>query len=156
MNEGQKVPEAVRSMLLPLQSGNMLVPYSVVQEIIAYRTPQPSGDAPTWVLGILDWHRWRIPVVSAERLLGNAYSPTAKKRHIVVCNLLNGNDTMPCAGVVTQGIPQLVRVAADAILPIDNSDSAPPWVAEQMRFRGDDVWVPALDVLASKLASVIV
>jgi chemosensory pili system protein ChpC len=141
-------------MLLPLQSGTMLVPYSVVQEIIAYRSPEPSEAMPSWILGMLDWHRWKLPVISAEKLLGAAFAATGKKRHIVVCNLLNGDDTLPCVGVVTQGIPQLVRVDADAMIPLGEA-SPSPWVAQQLRFRGEEVWIPALKELARDLASLL-
>jgi len=141
-------------MLMPLQSGTMLVPYSVVQEILVYRDPKPEPALPSWVLGMLDWHRWRLPVISAEKLLGGVFSAGGKKRHIVVCNLLNGDDTLPCVGIVTQGIPQLVRVESDAVIPLGGANPS-PWIAQQLRFRGEDVWIPALKELGKDLRSLL-
>ena len=144
----------VRSLLLPLQSGAVLVPYSVVQEIIAWRLPDVVENAPPWLLGVIAWRRWRLPVISAEALLGATFLRPSRKAHIVVCNLLTGDDRLPCAGIVTQGVPQLVRADLDNIFPLPR-DERQPGVSDFLRFRDTEAWIPDLPALAGRLASAL-
>jgi chemosensory pili system protein ChpC len=145
---------SIRSLLLQLQDGSMLLPYSVVQEIIAWRLPDPVSESPAWLLGLIQWRRWRLPVVSAETLLGADFARPSRKAHIVICNLLTGDSQIPCAGIVSQSVPQLVRADADNVLP-NNAAPSSPWVAENLRFRETDAWIPDLATLAGQLSAVL-
>ena len=153
MEEVQPV-SAVRSLLLPLQHGAMMLPYSAVQEIISWRLPQEVDGAPVWLLGTVSWRRWRLPVISAEALLGEDFSRPARKAHIVVCSLLTGDDRLPCAGIVTRGVPQLVRADADNISPMLETEPRSV-VSYMLRYRDTEAWIPDLAVLAGELAAVL-
>ena len=152
--DGAQSASGVRSLLLPLQHAAVLVPYSVVQEIIAWRLPNVVENAPAWLLGVIPWRRWRLPVISGEALLGGTFSRPSRKAHIVVCNLLIEDDHLPCVGIVTQGVPQLVRADLDNIFPMP-VEEVNPVVSEFLRFRDTEAWIPDLPALASKLASVL-
>ena len=113
--------ESVRALLLPLQNGHFLLPHSVVQEIVVYGAPEPVDEAPDWLLGTMKWRRWDLPLISAERLLGQPYEAGRGKSFVAVCNLLTGNDRRPCVGIVTHGVPRLVRVGEAALVAMPES-----------------------------------
>lgn len=154
MNEQAGQPEAVRSLLLPLQGPDILVPYSVVQEIVAWREPSPLPNAPEWVLGAFQWRNWRLPVISAERLLGGDFTPPRRKAHIAVCSLLTGDERMPCVGIVTQTVPQLVRPEPEILSPFADYTGSPV-VLERLYYRHAEVWIPDLPALAAELGSAL-
>ena len=144
------VPESVRALLLTLADGQLILPYSVVQEIISWREPDALPEGPDWLLGVIPWRRWKLPVVSAERLAGSEFAAPARKAHIVVCSLLTGDEEMPCVGILTQNVPQLVRADAETVaLPGEMVEK--PWAAAQLLYNGAYSWVPDFQALAGAL-----
>ncbi len=150
MSAESKPPESVRTLLLSMTEGQLILPYSVVQEIIFWREPDPVEEGPDWLLGLIEWRRWKLPVISAERLSGGDWSPSPRKSHIVVCSLMTGDEELPCVGIVTQGVPQLANADADSVMvPEDAPDLQ--WAALQLIYNGTPAWVPDFGAIANAL-----
>lgn len=150
MSTGTKGPESVRTLLVSMTEGQLILPYSVVQEIITWKEPDPVEEGPDWMLGVIDWRRWKLPVISAERLSGGDWSPSSRKSHIVVCSLMNGDDEMPCVGIVAQGVPQLANADSETVVvPEDAPDIQ--WAVLQLMFKDAPAWVPNFDAIANAL-----
>ena len=106
MTPGQ-VPNEVPSLMVPLQGRPLLVPNLAVAEIVPFNAPVPVPGKPQWFLGHIMWRGVKIPVVSLVQLRGDDEELPPEAR-IAVFNGLGG--TVPFYGVVTHGIPRLVRV----------------------------------------------
>jgi chemosensory pili system protein ChpC len=105
----------LRAVLIPTGAERLLLPNSAVSEVIDYREPEPLADAPRWALGTVLWRQRRFPLVSAEMLLGDRFDPKAPRLRIALCHSVTASRRHPLIGLVSRGIPRLVR-ATEATL----------------------------------------
>jgi len=107
----------IRTILAPLTKGNILLPNSVVAEILNYKPPEPFKQAPAWLLGELVWHGWQIPVVSYLRLINIGFNDqVTKKSRILLIKTLGESTRLNYIGLLIQGLPRLKTVTADKLL----------------------------------------
>jgi chemosensory pili system protein ChpC len=144
----------VRGVLLPLQSGQLLLPHMMLSEVIGYRAPRnnPEG-APEWLLGVIEWRRVPVPLVSYEILVGGAPDVEIGQRaRIAICHTLNDYSGRPYTGILLRSIPRLVRVTEELIAPIGRQDQDRGMVARQVWVGGQEAWIPDLDLLEKGVA----
>lgn len=101
------LPTEIPSLMVPLQGRPMLVPNLAVAEIVPFNAPVPVAGKPSWYLGNIMWRGVKVPVVSMVQLRGDDEDIPSEAR-IAVFNGLSG--ALPFFGVITHGIPRLVRV----------------------------------------------
>lgn len=101
------LPTEVPSLMVPLQGRPLLVPNLAVAEIVPFNAPVPEPGRPEWYLGHVMWRGVKIPVISMVQLRGEDEEMPPEVR-IAVFNGLGGQ--LPFYGIVSHGIPRLVRV----------------------------------------------
>ena len=108
--------QELRSVLIPTGMERLLLPNAAVAEVIDFRDPEPfTGTEPDWGLGLVTWQRRTFPVIAAEMLLGGSFDPLAPRLRIAVCHSLLSLKDRPFLGIVSHGIPRLVRVSPETI-----------------------------------------
>ena len=140
-----------RCLLIPLHGERLLVPNAAVLEIIGYREPAAIDWAEPWVQGTIKWRQREVPVIDFENIAGDTGMRAGIRQRIVVCYTPDPEGDWPLIGLVSQGIPRLVRVNEKLI---DAASEGPQGQsAIQMRIRiGDDGFVvPDMDFLLTLL-----
>jgi chemosensory pili system protein ChpC len=154
---GNSAAREVRGVLLPLQSGQLLLPHMTLSEVIGYRAPEVHPErAPDWLLGVIEWRRSPVPLVSYEMLAGGV--PDVEIGHrarIAICRTLNDHSDRPYTGILLRAIPRLIRVTEELIAPIERPDQERVMVARQVWVGGQEAWIPDLDALEQALAEVL-
>ena len=56
-------------MLVPTGEETLLLPTSVMAEVIDFQPPRPTEEAPPWLLGEVDWENRQVPVFSFDALI---------------------------------------------------------------------------------------
>ncbi|MFZ5724341.1 MAG: chemotaxis protein CheW [Pseudomonadota bacterium] len=107
MNQLAATPNEIPSLMVPLQGRPLLVPNLAVAEIVPFNAPVPVPGKPQWYFGHIMWRGVKIPVISVVQLRGEDEDIPPEAR-ITVFNGLGGD--VPFYGVVSHGIPRLVRV----------------------------------------------
>lgn len=107
MNQLAATPSEIPSLMIPLQGRPLLVPNLAVAEIVPFNAPVPVSGKPQWYLGHIMWRGVKVPVVSVVQLRGEDEDIPPEAR-ITVFNGLGGE--VPFYGVISHGIPRLVRV----------------------------------------------
>ena len=106
----------IRTLLTPLTTGNILLPNSVVAEILEYTNPQPFKKAPAWLLGELAWHGWQVPVVSFLRVINKrSQDAVTKKSRILIIKTLGYSTQLNYIGLLIQGLPKIKTVSAETL-----------------------------------------
>ena len=107
----------IRTILAPLAHGNVLLPNSVIAEILNFTSPEPFKQGPAWLLGEIAWRGWQVPVINFERLLNerSGASITSKTR-ILIVKTLGESTQVNYIGLVIQGLPRLKKVSAEALI----------------------------------------
>jgi chemosensory pili system protein ChpC len=103
----QPLPTEVPSLMVPMSGRPLLVPNLAVAEIVPFERPLPEQGKPRWFLGHIGWRGQKVPVVSLLQLRGEDEDVPPDAR-IAVFNGVGG--LLPFYGVISHGIPRLVRV----------------------------------------------
>ena len=104
----------IRSILIPVSGGNVLVPNANIAEIVAYKPPERSQSAddnsPDWLLGNVIWHGWQVPVISFPVLTEQIAAEPVDDAKICISKCLIENERLPYIGILAQGFPRLVTI----------------------------------------------
>lgn len=112
-------------LMLPMGQHQMLAPTVSIAEIVSYQTPVPVLDSPDWLVGIVEWRKQKLPLLSLEVLRGEARSDITAKSRVAVFNNTGVSDDLPFFAVVTQGIPRLTRVLEATISEVQDQRPLP-------------------------------
>lgn len=143
--------DEIATLLVPVTDKQLILPNVAVAEILPWREPEPIADAPAWLLGMLDWRKQQVPLVSFEAI--NAEPPAVPQagRRIAILNNVTGDPALPFCGIVTAGVPRLLRVLADEM---GMDADALPGPAERARVMaaGERASIPDLAFIESQVA----
>lgn len=138
-----KVPADIRCMLIPLHDQRLLLPNAAVAEIIGYRDPDLIADAGPGVQGTVSWRQREVPVIDFERLMGAGERPPGIRQRIAVCYAPNTEDGgWPLIGLVSQGIPRLLRLARHAIEEATSGPHGESAIQMRITVGGERMVVP--------------
>ncbi|MFV8834585.1 chemotaxis protein CheW [Aquisalimonas sp.] len=157
----ESMPEsdgAIRSLLLPLDDTYLLLPGTVVAEVVGYTTPQPAAldEPPEWLLGFVTWRGQQVPCVAFEALNGQTLGTPGTRARTVVLKALGARSGMPYIALRTRGIPRLINVEREGIEPLDEPDALGPAVREAVLAHGEPALIPDMDVLESRTHRLLV
>jgi chemosensory pili system protein ChpC len=144
------VVESVRSLWVPLDGVNLLVPNVAVAEVVNYQPLDLIQDGPEWLLGALRWRDQELPVVSMEFLCGFGLPQSERGARISILNSVKPGGDLPFYAMVTADIPRLINADADALgdslLAVR---SLPDTVADCIQIGNEEAFIPDLEIVQS-------
>ena len=140
--------------LLPLTGGSLLLPNAVVVEVLGYpETIASVADRPDWYLGRFGWRSLSLPLVSWERLMGQAATADAGQRKgVAICHLFSADDSASFVGLETSGLPRLVTVTEAGLQALADSAVPESCILGEVRLQEIRAHIPDLDALGKLLA----
>jgi chemosensory pili system protein ChpC len=114
--------QEVRSVLIPVSGGDLLLPNATVAEVIGMSEVVPVADAPEWLVGTTLWHGWEMPLVAYGLLSRMAEEETVQNSRIAVVKALSGPGRMPYMGFLCTGFPRLVTVSPANLVAIPDRE----------------------------------
>lgn len=147
--------QEVRSVVVPLNGMQLLLPNSLLAEVFGYVTPDPIANAPHWLLGSVGWRGVVLPLISFESLVGGKVVPPGiKGRVIVIYSLGEQVEKVPYIGLLATDIPRLLRASAATLQPVP--DQGPVQGVSQMALvNGEPSVIPDIDYLTGLLGKVL-
>ena len=138
----------VKCLLLPITGGYLLVPNTLVAEIVVSQKVLPAENQAQWMAGIVQWRDQELPLISYEALRGIEEAPRVEKgSRYVVLHAINSEGRYAYYAVLIQGIPHLMLVTRNKI----NNDSAhsqtDQYVASYVDIEGTQAVIPDIDAL---------
>ena len=140
----------IRCVLLPIHSGQLLLPSVSITEVVGYQPPTPLKDAspPDWLLGTFKWRQRQIPLVSFDAMVSFPSTGVGHRARVAICNALVGEGKISHIAIMLSGIPRLIRITGDAVEPEGQIGDVGPMVLRQVRINGEEeAWIPNLDGL---------
>jgi len=150
----QPFPSELRGVLIQLQGEQLLLPNAAVAEVIAYREPEGHAEAPAWFLGATNWRQRNLAVVRLEKLLGQQEVASSQRQRIVICHTLSDGAQRPFVGIVSTGIPRLVRVHEDLLQGKPHTEDEHAMVLARLSIDGQDALIPDLSELERQVSEV--
>ena len=105
-----KSPE-LHCMKVPTSADPLLLPTSVMAEMVEYAEPRPMEGAPPWLLGFIEWETRQVPVFSFTALInGKEVGAIDSRTRIMILKSLAETGRVPYFGILLRGIPQQVTM----------------------------------------------
>jgi chemosensory pili system protein ChpC len=142
----------LRTILAPIDGGHLLLPGSVVAEVIELSDLHHVDGAPDWLVGEVVWQDWRVPVISYALLGGTVDTQELNSRcRVLVIKSLGEDADTPYIGILISGVPRLSMVTAPALTEPDSAADN-PCVFRSVTLDERRVLIPDLDELLRTLA----
>lgn len=141
----------IPSMLLNVETKQLLLPGVAVAEIIGSAIPEPVEGAPEWFLGWIDWRKLRVPVVSFERLNGELMLE-GSRRLAVLNNTGVDRECVPFLAIPIKRIPQLARILPGDLRDMTDAQLGRAELAVAVDMQGQVVAIPNVAALEQALA----
>ena len=138
------IVDTVRSLWVPLQDVNLLVPNVAVAEVIGYQPFELVESDCDWLLGSLRWRGQTIPVISMEALCGQPAPGGDRSARIAIVNSTRPDASLDFYAMVTTGIPRLINADDDALGEAVDTDGLPYTVASQVQIGSERALIPDL------------
>lgn len=142
------------TLLLPVNGKQLILPNVSVAEIIPYEAmASVDEDMPSWFSGRLIWRTRSIPVVSFEAINDEPFVSQSRQRRIAV---LNGivDEKLPFCGIVTEGVPRLMRIGEDEIAREDEANLGPAELCHVM-VNGERATIPNVDFIQQQILTLL-
>lgn len=134
-------------MKIPADDATLLLPTSVMEEVIDYSQPLPMEAAPPWLLGYVEWENRQVPVFSFTALInGSPVGEVPTRSKIMILKSLAGSGRVPYLGVLLRGLPHPVTVTADE-LEQTGDEKKSLGVFSRVRLGEEDAIIPDIDRL---------
>ena len=141
----------IRSVLVPLSGGHILIPNATVAEVVGYSEPEPVQGAPGWLLGTFLWHGWQVPLISFTNLTESSATEPVDSARLCITKSLIGNERMPYIAILAQGFPRLTTVTDDNLTEVP-LEAKPIAAAGKVIVDSTEAIVPDLDRLSHLVA----
>jgi chemosensory pili system protein ChpC len=142
------VPPEIHCMMIPAQDATLLLPTSVMAEVMDYREPQPIDESPPWLFGQVEWEGRQVPVFDFAALINGADpAPPTPRARVGVLKTLTDSNRMPYIGVLMTGLPRPVTLK-DTALEETGDEKKALGVFSRVRVDGEDAIIPDMDRLS--------
>ena len=101
-----KIYPTLSCMLLSLNSNDMLLPKSIVKEVIYKPNISLFEEEDDWLIGEIDWEDYVIPVISFERLCNQTRINKSNHVRAVICYVIENTEAFPLYAIEVQSMPR--------------------------------------------------
>ena len=144
----------IRALLAPMPGGNILLPGSMIAEVVNYLDPEPFHEGPDWLLGEVKWNGWQIPVVNVAVLAGTAPDDAVPPRaRVLVVKTLSVEASVLHIGMIINGLPRMKSVTRANL--VEAEGETPEGVFSHVSVEDQPAVVPDLDKLALSIEKAV-
>ncbi|PIE83082.1 MAG: hypothetical protein CSA09_03145 [Candidatus Contendobacter odensis] len=149
---------SLRCLLITLHGGQVILPSSLVIEVLPFATPLRIEAAPPWVVGAMLWQNLTTPLVSLGRLVFGVPPDDDTNSRIVIVNALGVDPKLPHFGILGTAAPrpfsmQREDICLDPAAPEEDSDHL--GVLGWARYNEHPVIIPDLEAIESVLQPLV-
>ena len=142
------------TLLIPVNNKQLVLPNVTVAEIIPFVEPESEDDVPNWFLGYVNWRTMRIPLISFEAINDEPFVGSSRNRRIAVINGVLHDNRLPFCGLVTQGVPRLMRVQPDEVA-VDEEGITGPAESCRVLVSGERAAIPDVDYIQQQVVQLL-
>ncbi len=106
-------PESVRSVMIPVGDGFILLPSAMVAEVLRVQESKVAQSTKKHLQGILHWRHQQVPLLSLEKLSGLPPVESNEEPRIVV--LYGIQEKIPFFAISTVAAPRILSITADML-----------------------------------------
>ncbi len=148
----------LRCLLIAVQGGQIILPNSLVVEVLPFASPLRIESAPQWVVGAMLWRNLTTPLVSLGRLIFRVAPDADLNSRIIIVNTLGADSQLPHFGLLGTSAPrplnlQRQEINLDPDVPV--SELSRPGILSWARYQDQQVIIPDLDAIETVLQPLV-
>lgn len=141
-----KTPD-IHCMMIPAGDETLLLPTSVMMEVLEYSEPSRMDATPPWLLGQIEWESRQVPVFSFDALINGSEVGEVKRRsRIMILKSLADQGRVPFIGLLMNDLPRPVEVNEKEI-SATGDDKKSLGVFSRVHFDEEEAIIPDMDRL---------
>ena len=146
----------LRCLLIAVQGGQIILPNSLVVEVLPFATPLQIEAAPHWVVGAMLWRNLTTPLVSLGRLIFRVTPEADLNSRIIFINALGSDSRLPHFGILGTSVPRPLDLQRHEItLDPAVADLNRPGVLSWARYQDQSVVIPDLETIEAVLQPLV-
>ena len=146
----------LRCLLITVQGGQVILPNSLVVEVLPCATPLRIESAPTWVVGAMLWHNLTTPLVSLGRWIFGVAADADLNSRIIIVNTLSADSRLPHFGILGTSAPRPLNLQRHEIIQHSaTTEPQHPGVLSWARYQDQTVLVPDMDAIEAVLQPLV-
>ena len=148
----------LRCLLLAVQGGQVILPNSLVVEVLPFATPLRIETAPHWVVGAMLWRNLTTPLVSLGRLIFRVAPEADLNSRIIIVNTLASDSQLPHFGLLGTSAPRPLNLQRHDLSlepEVSAADLHRPGLLCWARYQDQSVVIPDLDAIEAVLQPLV-
>jgi chemosensory pili system protein ChpC len=147
----------LKCVILTMRKENVIMPNSLVAEIVSVKDVSEKSNTPDWYLGKMNWRGIDIPLLSFEAAAGDSAAKVNLNTQAVVFYAVGNSDEIsdtPYLALVMSGVPHVSVFGRDQIVTDTDANNANehPMIAQKVRINGASVSVLDVDAMAEMVS----
>jgi chemosensory pili system protein ChpC len=147
MLQTQPAVTQIATLLIPVSGRQLVLPNVNIAEIIPFVAPTTVDDVPNWYLGTFIWRATQVPLVAFEAINDEPFTSPMANRRIAILNNVIGDPTLPFCGIITEGLPRLMRLLPDE----DTEFPAGPAEIARVLVNGERASIPNVAYIQTQI-----
>lgn len=147
---------SLRCLVITIQGGQLILPNSLVAEVLPFATPLWIEGAPDWVVGAMLWRNLTTPLVSLARLIYQVPAEADHNSRIIIVSAFGANPRLPYFGLLGTAAPRPINLQHSEI---DLDPEAQPGeqlgVLSWASYAGEPAVIPDLDAVEAVLQPLV-
>jgi len=112
-------------MAIPADGETLLLPTTVMEEVVDFEQPAAIDSAPPWLLGHVQWENRQVPVFSFTALInGSAVGAVTPRTKIMILKSLTDTGRVPYLGLLLGDLPHPITVKPDDLVETGDDKKA--------------------------------
>lgn len=137
----------VHCMLVPTNRETLLLPTSVMAEVLDFQQPVEMEESPPWLLGQIEWENRQVPIFSFSALInGTDIGDIPSRSKIIILKSLADSGRVPYLGLLLGDLPRPVNVR-ETDLQETGDEKKSLGVFRRISFGEEQAIIPDLDRL---------
>lgn len=148
----------LRCLLITVQGGQIILPNSLVVEVLPYATPLQIETAPHWVVGAILWRNLTTPLVSLGRLIFRVTPAADLNSRIIIAHTLGNDSKLPHFGILGTAAPRPLNLQRHEIVLNANTPEAErnrPGILSWARYQDQPVIIPDMETIEAVLQPLV-
>jgi chemosensory pili system protein ChpC len=154
MLQTQPAVTQIATLLIPVSGKQLVLPNVNIAEIIPYSAPVAVDDVPNWYLGCFIWRATQVPLISFEAINDEPFAGSMANRRIAILNNVTGDPTLPFCGVLTEGLPRLMRLLPEEIAEDNDATPGPAEIARVL-VNGERASIPDVAYIQQQILKLL-
>jgi chemotaxis signal transduction protein len=148
----------LRCLLITVQGGQIILPNSLVVEVLPYATPLQIETAPHWVVGAMLWRNLTTPLISLGRLIFRVAPAADLNSRIIIAHTLGADSKLPHFGILGTAAPRPLNLQRHEIVSdpgTPQTERNRPGILSWARYQDQPVIIPDMETIEAVLQPLV-